>query len=54
MGNSALFIAVFLAIAVEAVEALTIVLAAGIGRGGRSAITGLLTQHPPGNPASRR
>jgi uncharacterized membrane protein len=42
MGNSALFIAVFLACAVEAVEALTIVLAAGIGRGWRSAITGLL------------
>jgi uncharacterized membrane protein len=43
MGNSALFIAVFLACAVEAVEALTIVLAAGIGRGWRSAIAGLLT-----------
>ncbi|TPG26137.1 COG4280 domain-containing protein [Mycolicibacterium hodleri] len=42
MGNSALFIAVFLACAVEAVEALTIVLAAGIGRGWRSALTGLL------------
>jgi uncharacterized membrane protein len=42
MGNSALFIAVFLACAVEAVEALTIVLAAGIGRGWRSAIAGLL------------
>jgi uncharacterized membrane protein len=43
MGNYALFIAVFLACAVEAVEALTIVLAAGIGRGWRSAIAGLLT-----------
>jgi uncharacterized membrane protein len=42
MGNSALFIAVFLACAVEAVEALTIVLAAGIGRGWRSAVAGLL------------
>jgi uncharacterized membrane protein len=42
MGNSALFIAVFLACAVEAVEALTIVLAAGIARGWRSAIAGLL------------
>jgi uncharacterized membrane protein len=36
MGDSALFFAVFLACAVEAVEALTIVLAAGIGRGWRS------------------
>lgn len=42
MGNSALFIAVFLACAVEAVEALTIFLAAGVGRGWRSAIAGLL------------
>lgn len=42
MGNPALFIAVFLACAVEAVEALTIVLAAGVARGWRSAITGLL------------
>jgi uncharacterized membrane protein len=42
MGNSALFIAVFLACAVEAVEALTIVLAAGVGRGWRSTMTGLL------------
>jgi uncharacterized membrane protein len=41
-GNWALFLAVFLACAVEAVEALTIVLAAGIGRGWRSALTGLL------------
>ena len=38
--NSALFVAVFLACAVEAVEALTIVLAAGIGRGWRSALLG--------------
>lgn len=42
MGNSALFVAVFLACAVEAVEALTIVLAAGVARGWRSAIAGLL------------
>lgn len=42
MGNPALFIAVFLACAVEAVEALTIFLAAGVGRGWRSAIAGLL------------
>lgn len=42
MGNSALFIAVFLACAVEAVEALTIVLAAGLARGWRSALTGLV------------
>ena len=42
MGNSALFVAVFLACAVEAVEALTIFLAAGVGRGWRSAIAGLL------------
>lgn len=42
MGNTALFIAVFLACAVEAVEALTIVLAAGIARGWRSALCGLL------------
>jgi uncharacterized membrane protein len=42
MGDSALFFAVFLACAVEAVEALTIVLAAGIGRGWRSALTGML------------
>jgi hypothetical protein len=32
MSNSALFIALFLACAVEAVEALTIVLAGGIAR----------------------
>lgn len=42
MGHSALFVAVFLACAVEAVEALTIVLAAGTARGWRSAITGVL------------
>lgn len=42
MGDSALFFAVFLACAVEAVEALTIVLAAGIGRGWRSALSGML------------
>jgi uncharacterized membrane protein len=38
--SSALFIAVFLACAVEAVEATTIVLAAGTARGWRSASTG--------------
>jgi len=37
-----MFLAVFLACAVEAVEALTIVLAAGTARDWRSAITGLL------------
>jgi uncharacterized membrane protein len=42
MTSSALFIAVFLACAVEAVEALTIVLAAGTGRDWRSAITGVV------------
>jgi uncharacterized membrane protein len=40
--GSALFIAVFLACLVEAVEALTIVLAAGTARDWRSAITGAL------------
>ena len=40
MGNAALFFAVFLACLVEAVEALTIVLAAGAGRDWRSATTG--------------
>jgi len=40
--NSALFLAVFLACAVEAVEALTIVLAAGTARDWRSSIAGLL------------
>jgi uncharacterized membrane protein len=40
--GSALFIAVFLACLVEAVEALTIVLAAGTARDWRSAITGSL------------
>jgi uncharacterized membrane protein len=42
MGGGALFIAVFLACVVEAVEALTIVLAAGSSRDWRSAITGVL------------
>jgi uncharacterized membrane protein len=42
MGAGALFIAVFLACAVEAVEATTIVLAAGTARGWRSATTGLV------------
>ncbi len=42
MGASALFIAVFLACAVEAVEATTIVLAAGTARDWRSATTGLV------------
>ena len=41
MGNGALFIAVFLACAVEAVEATTIVLAAGTARDWRSATTGM-------------
>jgi uncharacterized membrane protein len=40
--NGSLFIAVFLACAVEAVEATTIVLAAGTARDWRSATTGLL------------
>lgn len=43
MSGSALFIAVFLACIVEAVEALTIILAAGTAREWRSAITGVLT-----------
>jgi len=42
VSGSALFIAVFLACLVEAVEALTIILAAGTGRDWRSAITGLV------------
>jgi uncharacterized membrane protein len=42
MGGGALFLAVFLACVVEAVEALTIVLAAGTGRDWRSAITGVV------------
>jgi uncharacterized membrane protein len=42
MSSTALFVAVFLACTVEAVEALTIVLAAGTGRDWRSAITGVL------------
>ena len=41
MSGAALFIAVFLACAVEAVEATTIVLAAGTTRDWRSALTGL-------------
>jgi uncharacterized membrane protein len=43
VGAGALFIAVFLACAVEAVEATTIVLAAGTTRDWRSATAGLLT-----------
>ncbi|MGY4651770.1 COG4280 domain-containing protein [Mycobacterium sp. URHB0021] len=42
MSAAALFFAVFLACAVEAVEALTIVLAAGTARDWRSAITGVV------------
>jgi uncharacterized membrane protein len=42
MSGGALFVAVFLACVVEAVEALTIVLAAGTGRDWRSAITGVV------------
>jgi uncharacterized membrane protein len=42
MGASALFVAVFLACAVEAVEATTIVLAAGTARDWRSAGTGVV------------
>ena len=41
MSGGALFLAVFLACTVEAVEATTIVLAAGTARDWRSAITGL-------------
>ncbi len=41
MSGSALFIAVFLACVVEAVEALTIILAAGTARDWRSALSGL-------------
>jgi uncharacterized membrane protein len=41
VNSSALFVAVFLACAVEAVEALTIVLAAGFGRDWRSAFLGV-------------
>ena len=41
MGSEALFIAVFLACAVEAVEATTIVLAAGTARDWRSAAAGM-------------
>jgi len=43
VGSWGLFVAVFLACAVEAVEALTIVLAAGLARGWRSAVTGLVS-----------
>jgi uncharacterized membrane protein len=42
VSSGALFLAVFLACAVEAVEALTIVLAAGTSRDWRSAISGVL------------
>ncbi|GAB2962946.1 hypothetical protein LWP59_13275 [Amycolatopsis acidiphila] len=42
MSSGALFLAVFLACAVEAVEALTIVLAAGTARDWRSAATGVV------------
>lgn len=42
MNDAALFIAVFLACVVEAVEATTIVLAAGVARNWRSAFTGVL------------
>ncbi|MCR6494350.1 COG4280 domain-containing protein [Cellulomonas sp. P24] len=42
MSDTALFVAVFLACVVEAVEALTIVLAAGTARDWRSAMTGVL------------
>ena len=41
-GSGALFLAVFLACAVEAVEATTIVLAAGTARGWRSAMIGMV------------
>jgi uncharacterized membrane protein len=43
LSGGALFVAVFLACAVEAVEALTIVLAAGTGRDWRSAISGVVS-----------
>lgn len=43
MNSSALFVAVFLACAVEAVEAVTIVLAAGTARNWRSASMGVLS-----------
>jgi uncharacterized membrane protein len=43
VSGGALFIAVFLACTVEAVEALTIVLAAGTGRDWRSSITGVVS-----------
>src|ERR1700724_2487641 len=43
MSSGALFLAVLLACVVEAVEALTIVLAAGTGRDWRSAISGMVS-----------
>lgn len=43
MTGGALFVAVFLACAVEAVEALTIVLAAGSVRGWGSVVSGIVT-----------
>jgi uncharacterized membrane protein len=43
VGSGALFLAVFLACAVEAVEATTIVLAAGTARDWRSALSGLVS-----------
>ncbi|MBV8180337.1 MAG: TMEM165/GDT1 family protein [Mycobacterium sp.] len=43
MNNDALFVAVFLACVVEAVEAVTIVLAAGTSRGWRSTIIGVVS-----------
>ena len=43
MSSGALFLAVFLACVVEAVEALTIVLAAGTGCDWRSAISGVVS-----------
>src|SRR5690242_3449470 len=42
MGNTFLLLSVFLACAVEAVEALTIVLAVGTTRGWRSALQGVV------------
>ena len=47
MGGSALFIAVFLACLVEAVEATTIVLAAGTTRERRSTLMGSVAAWPP-------
>ena len=51
---SALFIAVFLACAVEAVEATTIVLAAGTARDWRSAGTGSVAALPAARGSSWR